>query len=202
MLEVTRLDHKQRVSCAALCRIRDEQGRYLLGLNADRRAQGIEIYMPIGGALRWLDLTPLASFAAVPENAETHDLRLFIDPARIDRFRAWFLTRSGRETSPFRELREELVEEFAVLASLRPTDVRMDFAGIYEAEAITGRGASVGAPTRYFHDIFDVTFLIPAHRDALDAVSGETGLRWFDEAELRRGDTADHARLDGRALLL
>ncbi len=200
MMDVS-LDQKQRVSCAALCRIRDGRGRYLLGLNADRRAQGLSIYMPIGGALRWLDPTPLASFVAVPENDDTHDLRLFIDPTRIERFRAWFLTRSGRETSPFRELREELVEEFAVLPALRPVDLRMNFAGIYETEAVTGRGASAGVPTRYFQDIFDVTFTVEAHRVALETLDPQTGLRWFDEADLRRGAAADGARIDGRALL-
>src|SRR5215207_1609051 len=180
-------DNRVRISCAALCRIQDAQGRYLLGLNSDRLAQGRHIYTPLGGALQYEADDLLARFDAVPEAASSRDLRLFIPPERLSDFRVWFLSRTGRETSAFRELCEELVDEFGVLTALSPQDVQIDYLHTYQTRAETGRGASLGALTQYFHDIFAVAFASPLTREIMERLPISSGLRWFSEEQLSLG---------------
>ncbi len=192
---------RQRVSCAALCRINDPDGRYLLGLNKNRLAQGREIYMPLGGALEFYAPDLLARFDATPEAPGSQDLRLFMPPAQIPAFRDWFLTRQQRETSPLRELTEELVDEFAVLSALAPSDISARYLRTYEGEATSGRSVSYGAWTRYLHEVFDITVVSPAVLRALLQVPPASGLRWFSEANIRRGVSDDGVAVDGGALL-
>lgn len=194
-------DDRVRVSCAALCRIQNEQGHYLLGLNRDRLTQGKRIYTPLGGALRYDDSALLEQFDAIPESATNQDLRLFIKAATLPAFKTWFNRREGRETSAFRELREELVEEFAVVSDLAPEDVTITFLHAYETRGITGRGASPGALTHYFHDIYAVTFVSPEVRAAVENAPPSSGLRWFSERQLNLEIIEDGALVDGRALV-
>lgn len=198
---MTNAANRLRISCAGLCRIRDARGFYLLGLNRDRASQGKAIYMPLGGALHYHAPDLLTRFEATPEDAATNDLRLFINPAHLDAFRAWYLRREERETSAYRELVEELVDEFAVLPALPPDDVQIAYTNTYEARAITDRHNAIGQLTHYLHDIFDVEFRSPIARAALENAAQTTGLRWFSTHELQTSLTADGASLDGRALL-
>jgi len=192
---------RQRVSCAALCRINDADGRYLLGLNKNRLAQGREIYMPLGGALEYHAPDLLARFDATPEAPDSQDLRLFMAQTRIPAFRDWFLTRQERETSPLRELVEELVDEFAVLPALLPGDIAARYLRTYEGEATSGRSVSYGAWTHYLHEVFDISFVNPAVLDALLTVPPASGLRWVSEADIVRGASDDGTAVDGRALV-
>ena len=194
-------DNRVRISCAALCRIQDARGRYLLGLNSDRLAQGRRIYTPLGGALRYEADDLLARFDAVPEDSRNRDLRLFIPPERLPDFRLWFLSRTERETSAFRELREELVDEFDVLTALSQEDVQIDYLHTYQTSGETGRSASLGAMTQYFHDIFAVAFISTEIRAPIERIPITSGLRWFSEEQLSSGVTEDGALVDGRALL-
>ena len=191
---------RQRVSCAGLCRIRDAQGRYLLGLNVNRLAQGRRIFMPLGGALRYDNPDLLAYFDAVPEDATTRDLRLFINPVRLDDFRAWFRLRERREITSFRELQEELVDEFRALTSLSPEDTDITFVGTYEGEGLSERQGVNGVWTYYLHDLFEVSFAADVLA-LLSAVPPETGLRWFTDADLLRGAAEDGTPINARALL-
>lgn len=195
-------DERQRVSCAALCRIHDADGRYLLGLNKNRLAQGREIYMPLGGALEFYAPDLPARFDATPEAPDSRDLRLFMPETRVELFRDWFLTRRERETTPLRELVEELVDEFAVLPALAAEDVAVRYLGTYEGEAVSGRSVSFGAWTHYLHEVFDIRFTNPAVYRALLSLPPSSGLRWVSEADMLRGVTDDGATVDGRALLV
>ena len=195
-------ESRLRVSCAALCRICGPDGRYLLGLNKNRLAQGREVYMPLGGALEYHAPDLPARFDATPEAPENRDLRLFMPEARLPAFRDWFLTRQERETSPLRELAEELADEFAVLAALKAEDVAARYLGTYEGESTSGRSMSIGAWTHYLHEIFDITFINPAITRALLHVPPASGLRWVNEDEILRGVTEVGTAVDGRALLL
>lgn len=192
----------QRVSCAALCRINDPDGRYLLGLNKNRLAQGREIYMPLGGALEYHASDLLTRFEASPEVPGSQDLRLFMPGSLLPAFRDWFLTRQERETSPLRELTEELVDEFSVLPTLRPEEVMARYLGTYEGEATSGRSMSYGAWTHYLHEVFDIRFVNETILQILLAVPPDSGLRWVNEADMLRGITEDGAAVDGRALLV
>jgi hypothetical protein len=193
---------RQRISCAGLCRIQDGHGRYLLGLNLDRFKQGLRVYTPLGGALRYYNPAILDRFHAIPEDPGTCDLRMLIDATQVDAFREWFITRQERETSVFRELYEELVDEFRLLDHLAPGAVQVRFCAIYEHQGITGRGAANGTFTHYFHDIFEIHLIDPILRDLLASAERVQGLRWFTEAEILHGTTDDDAVVDGKALLL
>jgi hypothetical protein len=193
--------NRQRVSCAGLCRIKDGHGRYLLGLNRNRMEQGKSIYMPLGGALCYFAPDLLARFDAVPEDATSNDLRLFIDAGYLEEFRQWFLGREEREVSPYRELHEELVDEFAFLPALSPNDIVYSYARTVERVTTTLRSGVNGVMTHYFHDIYDVAFLSPDVREILERAPLASGLRWFSNAEILRGTADDGALILADTLL-
>lgn len=196
------MDARRRVSCAALCRIVDDDGRMLLGLNRNRLEQGRRIYMPLGGALEFTAPDLLQRFDATPELPDSHDLRLFMPERQLPAFRAWFLTRQERETSPFRELVEELVSEFAVLPSLALGDVEIAYVGTFEGEANSRRSSADGAWTYYLHEVFDVAVVNADVLARLLAVPLSSGLRWLARGEIARGTTHDGIAVDGGALAL
>lgn len=189
-----------RVSCAALCRVQDDAGRYLLGLNKNRLSQGREIYMPLGGALEFTAPDLLARFDATTESPGSRDLRLFMPTDRVPDFRAWFLARHERETSPLRELIEELVEEFAVLDALTAADVDIRLARTYEGEAASGRRGVAGTWTHYLHEVFQIRITNPRIMQTLLSVPPASGLRWITVKEIAEGRTGDGVAVDGSAL--
>jgi len=190
-----------RVSCAGLCRIRDEAGRYLLALNHNRLARGVRVYTPLGGGLEYHTPDLPARFDAEPEDPTTRELRLYLPTERFGGFRAWFLRRVERETDPFRELREELVEELGALPRLERADVAFARARVLDAERVTDRTGAQGQITRYLLEIFDVRFKSPAVRAALASPPADGALRWFTPAELDAGRAADGAAVEASALL-
>lgn len=192
---------RQRVSCAALCIINDAQGRYLLGINRARLAHGKRIYTPIGGALTYRDTALLTRFSAIPENPAGRDLRLSIPAGCMDAFRAWFRGGSGRETTPLRELREELVQEFGIIDALTPRDVMLQFVHTHESQSLSDRHGAQTVATHYFQDIFCVRFRQPSVRRRLEAAAPDSGLRWFTRRELEQGRSDDGARLNAAMLL-
>src|SRR5690606_26689416 len=135
-----------RVSCASLCRI-EHEGWFLLLLNADRRRREIYSLSPIGGALTITSYDRLASFAAILETPQNDDLRLRLPRAKLPLFREWFYSGQGRERSPFRELREELVNEAGLLRTLAPDDVAWEHLWTVEEDAYTARSGQDGAFT-------------------------------------------------------
>ena len=184
-----------RISCAGLCRIRDVQGRYLLGLNQNRLQNGIRILMALGGGIELYDLDVLKQWDGQRESGEP-DLRFFTTRGHIDAVRLWFDRRQGRETDPIRELREELVDEFAVLPKLEADDVQTRHSVTVERDRLTTRGGVSGQQTHYFIEIHDVTILNIAYRDILQSAQAtERGLYWVTEDDIRRGYPVDDPAL-------
>jgi len=197
-----------RVSCASLCRI-EHEGWFLLLLNADRRRRGLYVLSPVGGALSITAYDRLASFAAIFETPQNDDLRLTLPRAKLPDFREWFYSGQGRERSPFRELREELVDEAMLLPALAPEDVAWEHLWTAEEEAVTARGGQSGVFTHYFLEVFGVRFTNDAVLSALLAAPPESGARWVTREQIEEGahvsltvDGAERSvRVHGRAIL-
>lgn len=197
-----------RVSCASLCRI-EHEGWFLLLLNADRRRSGLYILSPIGGALTITAYNRLASFAAILETPDNGDLRLSLPRAKLPLFREWFYSGQGRERSPFRELREELVEEAGLLPALAPDDVAWQHLWTAEEEGVTARGGQSGVFTHYFLEVFGVSFTNDNVLGTLLAAPPESGARWVTRNQIEDAssvtlpiDGAERSvRVFGRAIL-
>jgi hypothetical protein len=189
---------KQRVSCASLCRIQDEQGRYLLALNHNRRLAGRQVLMALGGALQYDSPALPARFEADLENAACPELRMYMPTRHLDSFRDWFLARQERETSPYRELREELVDELGALDSLRPDEIRPVYLLTLAGSRITDRPGAEGEVTHYWLEIFQVEF-DASPRARLRAEP--PGLRWVTVDEIRARVTHDGVAIAADVLL-
>ncbi|MDZ4766591.1 MAG: hypothetical protein SGI73_18800 [Chloroflexota bacterium] len=190
-----------RVSCAGLCRIQDEHGRYLLALNTNRLSKGLRIFMPLGGGFIYEDEALLERFDAIPELPNTHELRLYIPPARLNDFRTWFLSRRDREIDPLRELVEELVDELRALPQLDLSDVAFERRFIHDSERITDRTGVEGEKTQYWLEIFDVTITTPALWQTLLDAPTDGGLRWVTPEAIRAGQTPDGESVEARTIL-
>jgi hypothetical protein len=186
-----------RISCGSLCRIHSDQ-RYLFVLNRNRRQKGVYQLSPIGGAIEVDDFKYLSTFQYKLEKPDSHDLRLSLPPDEVPAFREWFYKRKERETNPFREIYEELVEEeTAVLTVLKLDDVRMRFAGIVEDIKATERKGMTGIMTQYFLEIFEVDILAKDILLTLKSALPNSGVVWVDEAIARQGN-ALHMEFDGQ----
>jgi hypothetical protein len=186
-----------RVSCGGLCRIVDPAtGRYLLGMNRNRLQRGDQILMPLGGALTYTQPPPVDF---TPEVPGTTDLRLFLPENQLEPFRAWFSTRTDRETSPFRELAEELVTEYRVLDALRPSDVTLTHRFTHEQRRFTNRSGVTGLLTHSLQEIYDATF--HRHGATLRDVSPDTGLYWVSADQIRARHYTESIRVQADVLL-
>ncbi len=175
-----------RVSCASLCRIQIDN-QYLLMLNKNRRQKGIYQLSAIGGAItinNWAVLREMG-FNFRPENPDNNDLRLFLASVQLDQFREWFSQRKQRETSPFREIHEELVDESQVLFDLRKQDVGMRFLQFREDAKQTLRKGMTGEFTQYFFEIFEISFKAPDILLRLKNPPASAGIVWLSEEEIR-----------------
>jgi len=175
-----------RISCAALCRI-EIDGKFLLEINKNRR----DVLTPIGGALEFVKNGQnfLSSIDAQFEKGI--DLRLTIPASNVDAFRAWFERKEHRETSPLRELREELIDEHQVLPSWSGDLAEPIFLRRIEHEEETSRKDRIGALTRYFYEIFEVK--LPAElEDACRVAAGtdSSRLRLLTRQEALSGSPA------------
>lgn len=176
-----------RVSCACLCRI-EHAGRFLLLLNANRRARGLYILSPVGGALVLFDQTLLETWGAVPETPGSHDLRLRLPEAALPVFRDWFYSRQGREQSPLRELQEELVDEAGLLSELRSAEVSARHLWTVEEEAPTMRKGQAGLLTHYFLEVFEIKFA-PEVLARLAEVPPNSGAAWISVDQIEARET-------------
>lgn len=186
-----------RVSCASLCRIQIDN-QYLLMLNKNRRQKGVYQLSPIGGAIAVDDWSVLRNmeFNFRPENPDNNDLRLFLASTQLDQFREWFLQRKQRETSPFREIYEELVEESQALFDLRKQDVGIRFWQFREDAKQTLRKGMTGEFTQYFFEIFEISFKAPDILLRLKSAPPSAGIVLLSEREIRTGQ-AIQRQIDG-----
>lgn len=175
-----------RVSCASLCRIKVGQ-RFLLLLNRNRRSKGIYQLSPIGGALEVTDLDFLALFGATPENPDEPDLRFTMPHRMLGTFRQWFYSGQGRETSPFRELYEELVAETGLLTGLTPNDITCTRLDTVERAENTNRRGKTGVFTHYFLEIYDITFSSHRALGRLLSAPPDSGACWLTAGQIVAG---------------
>lgn len=183
-------DHSRtiRVSCAALCRIEHPGLGFFLLVNHNRRHKGLYILAPLGGALAFTDEAIVARFDAELENPGSADLRLRMPVEHLPAFSAWFAVRQGRETSPFRELREELVCESRLLSALEPDDVTCEHLWTVEREQFTARAGQTGLLTHYFLEIYAVRFLTAAALGQLIAAPRAEGACWLSAERIASGE--------------
>lgn len=192
---------RMRVSCAALCRIMDGNGRYFLAVNENRIRRGLRVLTPIGGGLEVTNPQVFERFDAQLEIPDSYDLRFFVDSSRLNDFGEWFRLRQERETSPMRELQEELVDEFNVLEGLEPSDVAINYLNTYEHERKSSRSTAPGALTRYFIETYEVQFKNAAMRAILEAEQLDDRLHWVTVDTIRRGQTPDGVHVDAALIL-
>lgn len=190
------MSERIRISCAALCRI-EHLDKLLLLLNLNRREKGIYRLGPIGGALRLFDRTRLAAFGAVSEDPLQEDLRLTMPPAALTVFRDWFYTGNGRERSPFRELREELVNESKLLSALVPEDIDCRYLWTVEEEGLTDRHGQTGLLTHYFLEVYEIMFKTSATLGPLLAAPPDSGAVWLTVEQIESQHTIQ-LNIDGQ----
>jgi hypothetical protein len=152
------------VSCAALVRLRNSEGKFALLLNDNRAAKGEMVFSPIGGgieATREGRQELQEQFNLADEAFEAgQDLRLHIQGKDANRVRLWFLKRVHRETNPLRELTEELIEESHLLDPMNRLALERapcTFVGYTASLAPSTRVGQEGKLTLFFFEIFDVT---------------------------------------------
>ncbi|MEM6283733.1 MAG: hypothetical protein AAF787_16195 [Chloroflexota bacterium] len=194
------VDQTVRVSCGALCRIKDPAtGKYLLGINPNRSSKGIQVLMPIGGAIRYTMEPPIPF---TPETPGSKDLRLMIKETMLPAFQNWFEARIERELNPFRELREELVDEYNVLPALYPQDVTMRYVSLDIARRFTDRTGVTGMLTHSFQEIFDVTFTSKDLWHRLKNIPVGSSLCWTTAEQIRAHHYTDNVTIQADVLQL
>lgn len=193
-----------RLVCAGFCRIRNSTGHYLLALSKSQLKYNNLIYRSIGGALEYyVDNLP-KQFDALPEDETKRELRWEIPIANIESFKAWFYERRQRETTPFRELKEELVEEMRVLGELDPQDVSMSFNGTHEVSRVSDRFDTKRIYTYYIIEVFNVSFDDPKTKELLNALSSQNinkVIYWATSDEINKNKTQGGIPVDASIVL-
>ena len=192
-----------RISCATLNRIQYRDKRFLVVLNGNRLRSGRRVLTPIGGASRYYDPCVLESLGARPERHGSQDLRFFIDESKVPKFEAWFRTRSGRETGPFRELYEELVLEEGLIGNLGKQDIDVRFAGLVTTQHRSTRDIAGGALTKYFFEVFRVVLSEELWDEILRGITSPTSrARLVSATEIKASRTLDGIEIGENCLAL
>lgn len=146
-----------RISVAGLARIKFED-KFLLGLNKSRLNAGKKIYTPFGGALEfYASVRPfLLSIEAIFEKG--NDLRFSLPEHRLSEFEGWFYKRIQREISPYRELREEFVDEEKIFSGLSEDKINSEYLITTTEVVVTDKPGQEGRLTKRFFEIYNVTF--------------------------------------------
>jgi len=187
-----------RVSGVGLCRICNPNHQYLLGANPNRQ----NVLTPIGGAF-WFDKdAPLLQWEPIFLDNQQNELRFLLRRTILNDFATWFRTRKQRETNPFREFYEELVDEYAVIPKLEPSDVLFRHYRTVEYEGITKRLSQAGWPTHYILELFDVEFINQMTWERLRDIGQHLSLEWVTRAEIETGiSQTSHRVIDAEILL-
>lgn len=151
-----------RVSCSSLVRI-GLDGKILVVVNHDSAQEGRRVYTPFGGVLaadsegaRYLTERLGCTF-----EGEDTDLRLRVDKQRLRSFEEWFFSYTGRETSPHRELEEELVDEENVFVSLPESAYTLGSRIAVEERKITDKPGQAGQMTQRYFEVWGLRFSEP-----------------------------------------
>ena len=191
-----------RISCGALCRIpHPTENWLLLGINRSLLSKGQRVLKPIGGALTFDPAALPSALTPTLENPQKTELRLSLPQTQVEAFAAWFASRTGRETDPFRELREELVDEYGVLPQLNRSDVQMSYQRTVRTQRFSDRAGATGLLTHSFQEIFDVRFIHPSLEQFLVDATPSSGLYWVTAAQIRAGTLSDDIHIQAKTLL-
>ena len=147
----------RRISAAGLVKIVLED-KLLLCLNKSRLQAGNEILKPLGGAFQVYHSAKahLESLGAQFESGM--DLRFLMPTENIEEFEEWFESNEGRETSPYRELKEELVDEERILKKLPGTKVDLYYLHTQVQRDVTDRPGQEGLVTNRYLEVFNAQF--------------------------------------------
>ena len=146
-----------RVSAANLARI-ELDGKILVGLNKKRLQAGQKVYTPFGGALEFYESARpfLENLGVTFEKG--NDLRFTILGHKLPLFEEWFYQRVNRESSPYRELREELVDEEKVLLNLPENVINLEYLTTTTERAVSDRPGQEGVITQRYFEVYRATF--------------------------------------------
>jgi len=183
-----------RISAASLARIKMED-KFLLVLNRNRFQKGHRVYTPFGGAIEFTyHARPYLGDLGV-RFEDSSALRFALPEKKLAAFESWFYLRQERETSPFRELREELVQEEGILPELLPNQVTSKLLwAVKPPVGPTDRVGQAGVLTQRYLEIFEVTFVPGVHDQLRKALSApQTKLRAVTLQEIMAGHTSDDA---------
>ncbi|HLF53756.1 MAG TPA: hypothetical protein VI544_01115, partial [Candidatus Nanoarchaeia archaeon] len=120
-----------------------------------------EIYIPFGGALyASKDSLVLLEEMGAQDFEKGNDIRFTMPRQNLSIFEDWFRTRTGRETTSYRELYEELVEEQSVLDDFPESAISQEvlFKSCIEETHHPDRPGAKGLPTRRYLEVFEVQF--------------------------------------------
>ncbi len=146
-----------RISAANLTKI-ELDDRILVGLNKKRFDAGGKVYTPFGGALEFYESARPFLVSLGADFEKGNDLRFVISEDRLPEFENWFYQQRGRESSPYRELREELVDEERVLPNLPKNVVNLEYLTTTTEKGVTDRPYQEGKVTRRFFEIYRASF--------------------------------------------
>ncbi len=105
-----------QVRVSASCLIRLKWGKcYVLMRYKKNNADGSPRFIPLGGVLQHYASTTLKQMGAF-DFKNANDLRFTLPSTSLRDFANWFEKRIHRETTPWRELKEELVFELGVMS--------------------------------------------------------------------------------------
>lgn len=132
--------------------------KYLLSLNRSSLDSGEKIYSAIGGATKY-DENAKSFLESIGTDFEgDNDLRFRLQKKDLGSFVSWYSSGINRELSPFRELREELVDEEKIFPSLKSYDFSYLKLGIDQSISKSHRKEKIGELTYRIADIFLTVF--------------------------------------------
>ena len=192
------------INSAALCRIRDEQGRIVLLKNFGKAKKGETELSPVGGGIEADEkgMRHVQGLLGIKKDAfkKGNDLRFRMNGAHANDYVQWFLARQGRETNPLREVGEELVDETGILSKEDLKGLQCDFAG-YETDVTQREKKDDSGPvtTVKILEIFDLA-LKPEVMEKIRKKSGpSSGIYFVDEEEIENRQTSDGVPISGSA---
>ncbi len=190
-----------RISAASLNKICFDD-RYLLILNKNRLEKGDTVYTPVGGAIK-VDNEGKKYLAQLGANFEDdNDLRLSIPKYNLPKFEEWFRKRENRETSPFRELEEELVKESGLLNSLSKKDVEFYYLGNYQMKETTDRTGHEGEETLRYLEVYYTLLSDEKKKEILNKVEKNDLVSLVTKEEIMNGMMKDGILIGSNALPL
>lgn len=151
------------------------------------------MFGPFGGAIRTFKEDCLRRIDARPEQPDTRELRFWTATSKLKTFEKWFRERDGRETNPFRELQEEMVDEEGLLEQLDQIQVTfVDPPLLHTPRRPSDRGGTGNALTQYFFEVFKTELSEDVwHRLTKSLSKDGCTARLVSRDEILNGQTSD-----------